>query len=192
MHLPTGMAGRLFFSAGSQPCWARSGWAGSQPATKSNMKIEYNKLLHVLIMMTTLFQVNGHGLRKLEKEEKTLDIYGNWTQMYNNRYVQETTEIDWDCVHVSFLQSGPDVILQKSGIQHHPRHVTLPSIKYHLHEKNNTFSLMMVVGGRARGGVPRRARLLLHCCCSGTTITPLIRRLVTADSGDKPTTTKDS
>ncbi|NDE13977.1 hypothetical protein EBZ80_03510 [bacterium] len=46
-------------------------------------------------------------------------LEGNWIQVLSSRYVQQTAEIDWDCVRIQFSRT-PDsnVTITKTGIMH--------------------------------------------------------------------------
>jgi len=46
-------------------------------------------------------------------------MIGHWFQVWNNKYVQVTNEIDWNCVNVSIHQINNSLIsIQKSAILH--------------------------------------------------------------------------
>jgi hypothetical protein len=46
-------------------------------------------------------------------------IVGNWTQVLSSRYVQQTAEIDWDCVRVRASRTPSGVLaIEKTGIMH--------------------------------------------------------------------------
>jgi len=49
----------------------------------------------------------------------TKPLLGDWIQIYNNRYVQESSEIDWDCTQVSIQGNQTHVVIDKHSILHH-------------------------------------------------------------------------
>jgi len=71
-------------------------------------------------------------------------LNGNWLQIYSSKYVQESTEIDWDCVDVSITvnTTNQTINITKSAILHN--HVNLlvhQSRMYQQDTVNNTLSL---------------------------------------------------
>lgn len=48
----------------------------------------------------------------------TKPMLGDWIQVYNNRYVQETSEIDWDCTNVSIRGNESILHIEKHSILH--------------------------------------------------------------------------
>jgi hypothetical protein len=71
-------------------------------------------------------------------------LNGNWLQIYSSKFVQESTEIDWDCVDVSITvdSTNQTVNITKSAILHN--HVNLlvhQTRMYHQDTVNNTLSL---------------------------------------------------
>lgn len=99
------------------------------------MKIEAKKFIFSLIL---LMQVKGRFIRNLDNEP---NFYGNWTQIYNNRYIQETSQIDWDCVNVSIKKSSNNVIIQRKAVVHHLINVHTNPIYYSLNMKNKMYVL---------------------------------------------------
>jgi hypothetical protein len=58
-------------------------------------------------------------------------LQGVWTQIWNNRYVQETNEMDWNCisVYVSYNKTNDIWSIKKNAILHNNKH--LPIQKYY-------------------------------------------------------------
>lgn len=78
-------------------------------------------------------------------------LQGEWSQVYNNRYVKETSEIDWDCINVNitdikFLnESKGNLILEKSAIIHHNiDSIYHKSIDYNIYTNNGELVLHSV------------------------------------------------
>lgn len=50
---------------------------------------------------------------------------GNWYQLWNNRYVQETNEIDWNCINVHIHNTHDIFHLEKDAILHNNKNITI-------------------------------------------------------------------
>jgi hypothetical protein len=73
--------------------------------------------------------------RLLEPITKDISfLNGQWLQIYNSKYVQESSEIDWDCVEVSISTENNRVNITKSAILHN--HKNLPTFQTRIYQSS--------------------------------------------------------
>jgi len=68
-------------------------------------------------------------------------MLGNWYQLWSNRYVQETSEIDWDCVQMTWNETEWSGYYQwtKTAILHNNHIITTQKInEYRWNSESNT------------------------------------------------------
>ena len=53
------------------------------------------------------------------------NLNGHWFQIWNNRYVQETNEIDWNCVNVNIEAKQDRITVHKNAILHGNPNMTI-------------------------------------------------------------------
>jgi hypothetical protein len=69
-------------------------------------------------------------------------LNGNWFQIYSSKYVQESTEIDWNCIDVVVSTNNNNVnILKNAMIHNHKETGFVQNRTYELSNVNNTLLL---------------------------------------------------
>ena len=80
----------------------------------------------------------------LMKTAAAISLQGHWNQLYSNKYVQLTTEIDWKCIHVyvNVSESSKEMTYYKKASLHGgPQTVTTPEVHAHLHNDATKFTV---------------------------------------------------
>jgi hypothetical protein len=74
---------------------------------------------------------------RLNQPVNNLPILGQWQQLYSSRYVQESYEIDWHCIHVNISTDNENhVIIEKKPLIHHlPSNLTFKE-SYDVHDSD--------------------------------------------------------
>jgi hypothetical protein len=78
----------------------------------------WRKLLSFLLFHSSLRFVRSVTNKSSSTDFDESRILGNWKQVYSNRYVQETQEVNWKCVSVNLRKSNGrpgKIMVRKTG-----------------------------------------------------------------------------
>lgn len=82
-----------------------------------------------LFFSTAAILANSSPTEEKKAQHGVSTIYGQWLQIYSDRYVQTTSEVDYSCVTVNVLPvfslSTPMVSVNKHAYQHGNQHMPL-------------------------------------------------------------------
>lgn len=77
------------------------------------------KIINIVLSSCLFLFVRGLDFSRFNETM----IIGDWKQLYSNRFVQDTSEIDWDCVDVHVSRH---LEIQKSPLIHHQFYSSYP------------------------------------------------------------------
>lgn len=91
-------------------------------------------------------------------------LNGSWIQMYSSKYVQESSEIDWDCVTVDIsVTSNNNINITKSAILHDNKNlVTSQTRIYKTINGVNSDLLLSPILGASLSIIPNLALKYIH------------------------------
>ena len=84
-----------------------------------------------------------HHLRKQQEQDNFPNITGEWVQTFSNRYVQNTIEIDWDCVMVNIENINNTFSITKSASLHGQKNLTIRQTKLYSPSKDSQGRLLL-------------------------------------------------
>jgi len=103
------------------------------------------RILQIIYSISLLILPVVARLGDLKEKEKISEphITGKFVQIYNSKFVDETSEIDWNCVSVNITNHNNTFLIEKNGFLHKQPNIPASSSKmYELEHKNNTWNLI--------------------------------------------------
>lgn len=102
------------------------------------------RFLQIIYSISLLILPAVARLGDLKEKISEPHITGKFVQIYNSKFVDETSEIDWNCVSVNITTKNNNTLLiEKNGFLHKQPNIPASSSKmYELEHKNNSWNLI--------------------------------------------------